>query len=242
MKDERDWKRMALDALRGQWPMAILVGLVAAILGGVGSGLDLNVDLSNVQVNLRFAGQNLVSWGSGDPVVRTFFNGIVVYILLVVLALGILYFILGSIVGVGYARCNLNLLRGKKMTVGALFDARASWRAAAAARIMRGIYVLLWSLLLIVPGIMASFSYAMTEYILAEHPELTASEALERSKEMMYGHRWELFGLRISFIGWAILSALTMGIGELFLRPYYQAAKAAFYQTLTAPANTEPME
>ena len=93
-------------------------------------------------------------------------------------------------------------------------------------------YILLWSLLLIVPGIMATYSYAMTDYILAEHPELTASEAIAQSKAMMDGSRWRLFCLHLSFIGWDLLCALTLGLGNLALTPYKQVAEAAFYRDL----------
>ena len=94
-------------------------------------------------------------------------------------------------------------------------------------------YTFLWSLLFIIPGIIATYSYAMTGYILAEHPELTASEAIERSKEMMSGNRFRLFCLQLSFIGWAILCAFTFGIGYLWLGPYREAATAAFYREIS---------
>jgi len=87
--------------------------------------------------------------------------------------------------------------------------------------------------LLIVPGIMASYSYAMTGYILAEHPELTAGEAIAQSKDMMAGNRWRLFCLQFSFIGWMLLSSLTFGLGNLALRPYQEAAYAAFYREVS---------
>ena len=97
-----------------------------------------------------------------------------------------------------------------------------------------GLYSFLWSLLLVIPGIYASYGYAMTSYILAENPDLTAREAISRSKQLMDGHRLDLFILQLSFIGWAILSALTLGIGSLWLNPYTEAATAAFYRNLTA--------
>lgn len=82
----------------------------------------------------------------------------------------------------------------------------------------------------VIAGVIASYSYAMTGYILAEHPELTASEAIARSKEMTSGNRFRLFCPHLSFIGWAILCAFTFGIGNLWLTPYRQAAAAAFYR------------
>lgn len=107
------------------------------------------------------------------------------------------------------------------------------WKTAAVAKLLQSVCVLLWSLLLIIPGIIATYSYAMTEFILSEHPDLTASEAIAQSKEMMSGNRWRLFCLHFSFIGWDILSSLTLGIGNLWLRPYKQAANAAFYREIS---------
>ena len=95
-------------------------------------------------------------------------------------------------------------------------------------------YGLLWSLLFIIPGIIAGYSYAMTSYILAENPEQTASDAIDRSKQRMSGNRWRLFCVQISFIGWEIPSALlTFGIGSLWITPYKQAAIAAFYREVS---------
>ena len=107
------------------------------------------------------------------------------------------------------------------------------WKTTALSRLLKSTYTFLWSLLFVIPGIVASFSYAMTDYILAEHPELTASEAINRSKEMMRGNRFRLFCLELSFIGWSILCLFTFGIGNLWLTPYKNAAKAAFYREVS---------
>ena len=78
----------------------------------------------------------------------------------------------------------------------------------------------------------AHYKYAMTPYIMADHPELTASEAIEHSKQIMDGHKWELFVLHLTFLGWDLLAALTLGVGNLVLNPYKNAAEAVFYQRL----------
>ena len=96
------------------------------------------------------------------------------------------------------------------------------------------IFIFLWSLLFIIPGIIKMFSYAMTPYILEENPELSAGEAIDRSRAMMKGHKFDLFWLWLSFIGWFILSLLTLGIGGLWLGPYQQTAIAAFYEDVKA--------
>lgn len=94
------------------------------------------------------------------------------------------------------------------------------------------IFIFLWSLLLLIPGIVKAFSYAMTPYILEEHPELSASEAIDRSRAMMKGHKFDLFWLYLGFLGWFLLCLLTCGIGFLWLEPYVETSKAAFYQDL----------
>ncbi len=96
------------------------------------------------------------------------------------------------------------------------------------------IKITLWCLLFFIPGIVMSFAYAMTPFILQEQPKLSPWEASSRSREMMRGHKFDLFYLYLSFIGWAILSILSFGIGFLWLIPYMQMSVAAFYEDLKA--------
>ena len=104
---------------------------------------------------------------------------------------------------------------------------------------MRNLYVFLWTLLFIIPGIIASLRYGMTDYILSENPEITASEAIQRSKEMMKGNCWRLFCLEFSFFGWILLAVLTCGVGYLWLTPYMSASYAAFYREISQSDNVE---
>lgn len=101
------------------------------------------------------------------------------------------------------------------------------------------LFTILWTLLLIIPGIMKAFSYALTPYILLDEPELTARQAITRSCEIMQGRRWKLFCLYLNFIGWGILSLLTFGIGFLWLAPYMNASIAAFYEDARAEYEAE---
>ena len=101
------------------------------------------------------------------------------------------------------------------------------------------LFTFLWALLLIIPGIMKAFSYALTPYIIMDEPELTARQAITRSCEIMEGRRWKLFCLYLSFIGWGILSILTFGIGILWLVPYMNASVAAFYEDARAEYEAE---
>ena len=123
-----------------------------------------------------------------------------------------------------------------------MFSYFPHWKTIAVAWLLQSVYVLLWMLLLVIPGIVAGYSYAMTDYIMAEHPELTASEAIAQSKAMMKGNRWRLFCLQFSFIGWSILCTLTLGLGNLALRPYEMAAIAAFYREISGGTVPEDEE
>ncbi len=236
MKYAADFRYSAREALRGKWVIAVVAGLIAMLLGGLGSEgpeVKLNIDLSGPGVSFAYAGQTILSTNGGiNNRLGAFLAGSAVYIALAAIAMAVVYFVLGSVVEVGYARFNLNLVDRTEAGIESLFAYFHNWKTNAAARFLRGLYTLLWSLLFIIPGIIASYSYAMTGYILAEHPELTATEAIERSKEMMSGNRFRLFCLQFSFIGWAILCSFTFGIGNLWLTPYRQAATAAFYQEI----------
>ena len=249
MKYAADFRSIARNALRGKWAIAVIAGLIAAMLGGVASNgpeVKLNIDDSGANVAFEFAGHTVYSTGGGlNSEAGAFLAGSAVYIILAALVTAVAYFILGSIIEIGYTRFNLDLVdRQKEPEMGTLFGYFSHWKTAAAAKFLKNLYILLWSLLFIIPGIIAGYSYAMTSYILAEHPDLTASEAIARSKEMMSGNRWRLFCLQFSFIGWSLLCSLTLGIGNLWLNPYKQAATAAFYREISgdAQAYAQPEE
>ncbi len=243
MKYASDFRKIARDALRGKWAIAVIVGLIAMLLGGVGaSGPELNFEYSDngATINLEIANQTIFSSTGGiTPKLQTFLVGGAIYIAIAAMIFAVVYFILGSIIEVGYSRFNLDLVdRQKEPEMGTLFGYFSHWKTTAVAKLLQTVYVILWSLLLIIPGIIAFYSYAMTSYILAEHPEMTPSEAIARSKEMMEGNRWRLFCLHFSFIGWSLLSSLTLGIGNLWLTPYRQAATAAFYREISGTEHT----
>ena len=99
--------------------------------------------------------------------------------------------------------------------------------------LLRDLYLILWFLLLVVPGLIKAYSYSMVPYILAEHPELSAKEVITRSREMMDGNKWQAFLLDLSFIGWILLGALTLGLVFVFWTgPYMESTHAALYLKL----------
>lgn len=126
----------------------------------------------------------------------------------------------------------LRISRRQNADLGQLFDGYRDFVRIFLTKLLQEIYICLWMLLLIVPGIIKSYSYAMTDFVLADEPDLKYNAAIERSMELMDGNKTDLFLLDLSMIGWAILSILSLGIGFLFLVPYYQTAHAHFYEEL----------
>ena len=130
----------------------------------------------------------------------------------------------------------LKIWRKEDFKIEEMFNGFKYFGRALGTYLLRYIYIFLWSILLIVPGIIAAISYSMTFFILAENPNIKAADALRLSKQMMYGHKTKYFMLMLSFIGWFLLSILTFGIGFLFLYSYKTMASTIFYQQIKGEA------
>ena len=244
MKLSADYRTLALDALRGRWKTAVLAGLIASLLGAnIVSSSDRVI--SNMSQNANgdtpgFAG--LFSTGNG---------GVLAVLVICILAWAVFTVIVGGAVRLGYARFNLNLADGR--------DAALSDLASQKHRLWDGFCM---------KFLVKAYSYAMTPYIMAEHPGLTANEAITESRRIMDGNKWRLFCLDLSFLGWELLCTLPMLIGFslvfaftrsadtvlvllfllsiplsagfFFLHPYEEAAWAIFYRDISAvPSDTE---
>jgi uncharacterized membrane protein len=138
----------------------------------------------------------------------------------------------------------LNICRNQPAHIGQLFKYFTNGKLLVRGMmwyVLQSVYLNLWSLLFIIPGIIKGFSYSMTPYILIDHPELSVNEAITKSREMMNGHKMELFALQLSFIGWFLLSLLTLGLGFIWLIPYYSATEAQFYRKIKGEMNTESL-
>lgn len=126
----------------------------------------------------------------------------------------------------------MRFLRDEPAPAGRLFDGYRQFGRVFLTILLQSVYTFLWSLLLLVPGVIKAFSYAMTPYVLRDHPELRCNGAIEESMRLMRGNKLKLFLLVLSFIGWALLCILTLGFGFLLLAPYYRTSIAAFYEDL----------
>ena len=126
----------------------------------------------------------------------------------------------------------LKLTKNEDISVRNVFDGLNKTGRALWLNILISIFTFLWTCLLIIPGIIKSYAYSMAFYVLADNPELTAGEALAKSKQIMNGHKMDLFILELSFIGWFFLVGLTFGIAAIYVIPYMSATTANFYNSI----------
>jgi uncharacterized membrane protein len=139
---------------------------------------------------------------------------------------------------VGLTFFSLSLIRKKEAKISQIFTGFKKFRISLSAYLLQCMFIMLWSLLLIIPGILAGLSYSMTFFIIADDNTVGPLEALSRSKKMMHGNRLKLVYLGYRFIGWALLSILTFGIGFLWMFPYAFITFSLFYEDLKK-ANSE---
>ncbi len=235
MKRASEFRSLAKSALTNNWGIAIAAGFIASMLG---AGTSVSVPSFNFNLGGdSSAGNENIPSGTETvpPEVFAIIAGVLAFVGIFALVFGAVYFFLGSVVDVGYKRFNLDLIGGETPAIRTLFAYFKSWSSAVVTKLLVGIFTFLWSLLFIIPGIIASYSYAMTSYILAENPGLSARDAINESKRLMRGNKWRLFCLRFSFFGWMLLALLTCGLGFIVLSPYMAAAEAAFYNEIAHP-------
>lgn len=132
----------------------------------------------------------------------------------------------------GFAIFTLAISRNQEAKVSQVFDGFNYFWKSVGTYLLMALFIILWALLLIIPGIIAALSYSMAFFILADDRNIGPMEAIDKSKKMMYGYKWKFFLLGLRFIGWGLLCILTIGIGFLWLLPYIQVSFAKFYEDI----------
>lgn len=146
--------------------------------------------------------------------------------------------LVGGPLAISFSYFFLSLSRNKTVEIGDMlkgFD--KNFLNPVLATVLVTVYVLLWAVLLIIPGVIAALSYSQVFFILVENPSMSAFDAIAKSKAMMEGYKWKYFCLGLRFVGWAILCIFTLGIGFLFLAPYMQVSFAKFYDDIAGTSN-----
>ena len=148
-------------------------------------------------------------------------------------------------IGFGLALIFLSLARGKEsVDFGDLLKGftDGGFVRLLLLGLLQNIFIILWSLLFIIPGIVKTYSYSMSMYLAIDHPDWDWKQCIDESRRIMDGNKWKLFVLDLSFIGWYIVGMLAGGIGVLWVYPYNEAARAEFYQELTGGVVVEEKE
>lgn len=210
MRKNQEYKNIALASLKGNWASSVVATIVLMAFVYVIFGpfvVAYQFALNHIPVNPVFAIVALATYVLGPT--------------LVFMPLDL---------GYTYAANRLYVEGDNRLAGNAFRDGFGRWGRNVWGMFLVGFFTFLWSLLLVVPGIVRFYSYSMTPYILIDNPELSANQAINLSRKMMKGHKFDLFFLQLSFIGWIFLSIFTLGIGLLWVVPYMMAAQAAFYQ------------
>ena len=157
-------------------------------------------------------------------------------------ALKIVGLIIAGPLSLGYTTLILLISRNQKPDFAILFSGFKRFVVSFAAYLLMSIFIILWLLLLIIPGIIACLRYSQTFYILSEDENIGPLEAISKSKEMMAGNNWKLFSLYFRFIGWFILCIVTLGFAGLYVGPYFSQSCTKFYEDLINDNLTEKID
>ena len=257
MWTRKELKERAKEALKRNYWKIVLVSLIGMLIGGglgssgiSGGGSDIrDMASDNVKEHFTEHENDDVDWEGAEAVLDDIqmdirpqdiaaaaFTVIVVLIVAtIVLAIGIaLDVLLLNPVQVGINRFMVKSLDDttRIAEVGYTFD--HNYKNGVKVMFFKDLYVVLWSLLFIVPGIYKAYQYRMVPYILGENPDMTYQEVLQRSKDMMDGQKWDAFVLDLSFILWRMLGGITCGLAEIFyVAPYVNLTDAALYSRLS---------
>lgn len=140
--------------------------------------------------------------------------------------------LVSAVLGAGYLLYIMGVRKGQEMSYATLFDGFLFAGKVILLQIVINIFVFLWSLLFVIPGIIAAYRYRFALYNLCDNPEIGVMEALNMSKAQTRGHKWELFVLDLSWIGWELLCALTLGILSIWITPYRNQTDIGYFEVI----------
>ena len=243
MWTRRELKERAKAAFKANYWRCVLVAFILALLIGGGAGSSVR---KNETADLTTEQQKAMALLAEDDNLGRLVEGMEKLsalpsskIKISLGGLGLVGFLLSVLVFnpliVGCYRFFLQNSRGpaELNELGAGF--RGDWGNVVLVMFLKNLFLALWTMLFIIPGIVKAYAYRMVPYILKEHPELSGTQAITLSRRMMKGHKGDAFVLDLSFIGWILLSALTFGILHLFyVGPYIQATDAELYKVVRA--------
>ena len=227
------WSRQELKGnarvlMRANYLKVLVFGFILSLLVGSGYNSARNAAREN---DVDFSVTDLLSAHLGLFVGMLI--GIAGIIIVSLLINALLSIFLWNPLEVGCQKVFIDCRYGNPEWKDILFAFRNGYGHIGVVMFMRDLFIFLWSLLFIIPGIVKSYEYTMIPYLLAENPDMSREEAFAESKRMMDGNKWNTFVLDLSFIGWALLGALTFNIVNiLYTNPYHMLTRAELYHTL----------
>ena len=219
----------AREALRGNWVTAVLVYFVAGlVIGGSDSSgfnfnFNLNIEGGHVSTSLPQELEQFLTGTLGIAVPMILGIGLVLLVVRIAL---------GGVLELGRATYSMNLIDGVQGEFADLFTGFYRFYDALIMNVVCFLAVFGGFLLFVVPGVILGYAYAMAPYILAENPDISGVEALRLSRLMMKGHKWELFWLELTFIGWSILGSFVPVIGSSVVETYKGISRTSFYRDI----------
>jgi uncharacterized membrane protein len=150
------------------------------------------------------------------------------------LGFSLIFLLIGGALVFGIYTFTLAIARKEEANFKMIFSGFAYYSKTLGLFLLIALFVMLWMMLLIIPGIIAAISYSMSFYIMCDDPTIDAMDAINKSKKMMYGYKWKYFCLGLRFLGWFLLGFLSMGIGFLWIIPYINVSVARFYEDVKA--------
>lgn len=223
MPDRIQIKEEAKQVVRGARVNAYLVTLIVLAVTGLLGALDSYVGASRtVDQVAEIYGQQAAAMLPGFPE----------FPVLLVAFVAAVNWLAQVIINAGWSIYHLGVRQGKEMPYGCLLDGFAFLGKLILLNIVMGIFVYLWSLLFLIPGIIAQYRYRFAIYNLCENPEIGIMEAISMSKAQTAGFKGTLFVLDLSFLGWSILGWLTLGILNIWIAPYKEQANVGYFQEI----------
>ena len=240
MWTRKELKDRAKITLKANYWKAVLVSLILSFLtGGGGSSAGNSASESYKSAS---GGDSLFS-GVDPNVLAAVLSAIVVAVLVILAISFVLSLLVFNPLIVGCRRFFIKCREEQPSLKELVFAFSSSYGNIIKTMFLEGLYIFLWSLLFIIPGIIKTFEYLMVPYILAENPELSTKEVFARSKQMMTGDKWNAFVLQLSFLGWILLSVFTCGILLIFyVGPYSELTYAELYAVLKQKVNSSDSE
>ena len=210
-------KESAKTSLKGKYGdiiiMIIIVGLISAVAACIGQFIDQALGLVKKEVIDFGITKMEITTGGG-------------------LFTSLLSLVVTGFLGFGIVEYFLNISRGKEVNWKDIFNRKNMFVEFIILSLIAGLIICIGSILLIIPGIIAALALSMIYYIKLDNPDMSYTDCLKKSNELMKGHKWEYFVLNLSFIGWALLVPLTLGLLSFWLAPYMAVTECNFYNKL----------